>query len=416
MKHVLSIAIALSVGALSVGALSVGFSAPSYGAETIDFDGGKLTYESGQIDPETLNGRAKNVTITFDSTDLDDPVIAHIDRYFIDIMPENDQIHTGNIKFSGITIRLEDEEDLAFHVKKIDMDGQWHSERQFADVLTGGSFTLVSGMSKLSDIRLDIEDKTVMTIDGMTTEVLNADFNTTSGDATSGESFLQLLQLFGQQSSTGEISNLKIYPRPFADKKFIHTLDHLGLDHITANMTFSIFSDLVDDRMNIGLNISLDLERIGVFSTALDMGMLLDNLVKMAEIAQEIEEDDISEEMAESLAGELFLGGFFNNAKIDILDKGLLEFLFAEELDKQEITRDELVDEKMENLSRLASNIIPITYAAVAPEIRKFLNDGGRLTISAIPPEPVPFSSFLLFAAVPDSAASALDLTVEQSR
>ena len=67
----------------------------------------------------------------------------------------------------------------------------------------------------------------------------------------------------------------------------------------------------------------------------------------------------------------------------------------------------------MDQLAINLGSFAPLTFAKVAPDVRGFLENGGTLTLALDPLSPTVFSSFLGFAAVPDTAAEALGLTVD---
>jgi hypothetical protein len=102
----------------------------------------------------------------------------------------------------------------------------------------------------------------------------------------------------------------------------------------------------------------------------------------------------------------------FNGARIVLDDSGLIEILFAAAASEQGVSEGEVRSMSRMMLAGGLQQTFPENVSRLLPPIEAMLQQGGTLTISSVPPSPVPLSSAIGFAMFPDLAIDQLGITI----
>ena len=204
------------------------------------------------------------------------------------------------------------------------------------------------------------------------------------------------------------LQNMAIAVDASQDQDFQDMMRSLNLNQFVINATSSSIVDVQSDRVDNKISTVVEFEGMGQIELDIDIGMLNSSLqILNAAVTQ------TDAEISDELVGLMFSGGLFNAMRLKLEDQGLLDLIMIEYAQELGISRAEAVNMMMDQLAITMGSYAPLTFAAIAPEVRGFLENGGGLTVAFNPPSPTVFSSFLGFAAVPDTAAEALGLSVD---
>ena len=350
-----------------------------------------ITYESGYIDPQNLNGKAQDVTIT-----ADDGAVVSFDEYHFKTKSENGQTRVENFNVKGVVL-TEDQDvltiqdfswkDLVLPVADFDINALMFDDNFLNQIEDFGQFS-VTNVDFFEDGQQNLHID-LIAFDSAMVDIPN-------------------LPDIPVQNVAISLQNMAIAVDASQDQDFQDMMRSLNLNQFVINATSSSIVDVQSDRVDNKISTVVEFEGMGQIELDIDIGMLNSSLqILNAAVTQ------TDAEISDELVGLMFSGGLFNAMRLKLEDQGLLDLIMIEYAQELGISRAEAVNMMMDQLAITMGSYAPLTFAAIAPEVRGFLENGGGLTVAFNPPSPTVFSSFLGFAAVPDTAAEALGLSVD---
>ena len=189
---------------------------------------------------------------------------------------------------------------------------------------------------------------------------------------------------------------------------FQQFLNRINRDDLTLNMRMYSNAEPKSDRLDTTVEMVVSMLDAGGVELDIGVGILNSSLI-IIDAAMKDQGDDLDDE----LLGMMLAGGFLNGLRLTIDDDGMLSLMLDDYRRGQNMTRYQAVDSIMNEIAFALGSFAPNTFSDIAPEIRRFLDQGGALEIRLVPPSPASFSAFIGFAAVPDTAAQALGLSVQ---
>lgn len=383
MKNLLKIGLGLLVS------LTLCFSASA--SEMLRLGDAIVTYQSGFIDPQNLNGEARDVTITGD-----DGSVVSFDQYRFKTIPEGGQTRVEYLEMKGMVI-TEDQDvitiqdfnwtDIVLPVAEFNVNALMFDDNFLDQIENFGQFS-VDNLDYFEDGQQKLH------IDQIA-------FNSAMVDVPNLPDIpIQDVQI--------DLKNMVVAVDASQDPEFLDMMDQLNLDQFVMNISASSVVEVQPDRVNNNIVTAVELKGMGQVELEIGIGMLNSSLqILNAAITQP------GAEISDELVGLMFTGGMFNNMRFMVQDQGLLNLFLNEYARDENISRAEGINMLMDQLAINLGSFAPLTFAKVAPDVRGFLENGGTLTLALDPLSPTVFSSFLGFAAVPDTAAEALGLTVD---
>lgn len=383
MKNLLKIGLGLLVS------LTLCFSASA--SEMLRLGDAIVTYQSGFIDPQNLNGEARDVTITGD-----DGSVVSFDQYRFKTIPEGGQTRVEYLEMKGMVI-TEDQDvitiqdfnwtDIVLPVAEFNVNALMFDDNFLDQIENFGQFS-VDNLDYFEDGQQKLH------IDQIA-------FNSAMVDVPNLPDIpIQDVQI--------DLKNMVVAVDASQDPEFLDMMDQLNLDQFVMNISASSVVEVQPDRVNNNIVTAVELKGMGQVELEIGIGMLNSSLqILNAAITQP------GAEISDELVGLMFTGGMFNNMRFMVQDQGLLNLFLDEYARDENISRAEGINMLMDQLAINLGSFAPLTFAKVAPDVRGFLENGGTLTLALDPLSPTVFSSFLGFAAVPDTAAEALGLTVD---
>ena len=373
---------------VTIGLICMATIAHAY--ETMRLDGATLTYETGKIDPQTFNGYASDLTVLFD-----DGMRLTAKRYLMKTSQSGNEFNVERFEMDGIVIR-DDEmmiviDDInwsslvfpsnASSFRSLDLD-------QF-DHLKDVGRLMINAISVYENNRL------MITIDALLIDGENVDF--------------PILTHTPIQNVTIDLRNA-VFRRDIdpSNYDFQQFLDRINRDDLTLNMRMYSNAEPKSDRLDTTVEMVVSMLDAGGVELDIGVGILNSSLI-IIDAAMKDQGDDLDDE----LLGMMLAGGFLNGLRLTIDDDGMLALMLDDYRRGQNMTRYQAVDQIMNDIAFALGSFAPNTFSDIAPEIRRFLDQGGALEIRLAPPSPASFSAFIGFAAVPDTAAQALGLSVQ---
>ena len=350
-----------------------------------------ITYQSGYIDPENMNGNARDVTIT-----SDEGVVVNFDRYRFKTKSENGFTRIKNFDVKGVVMSESDEvltiqqfkwKDLVLPVADFNFNALIFDDNFLNQIEDFGQFSIINlDFFEAGQQNLHID------LIAFDSEMVN----------------VPSLPDIPVQNVEIIMQNMAIAVDASQDQGFRDMMRSLNLDQFVINLNSSSIVDVQSDRVNNNVSTTVEFEGMGQIELDIDIGMLNSSLqILNAAVNQS------NAEISDELVGLMFTGGMFNAMSLMIEDQGLLDLFMVEYANELGISKADAVNMLMDQLAITMGSYAPLTFAAIAPEVRGFLENGGELTVALNPPSPTVFSSFLGFAAVPDTAADALGLMVD---
>ena len=350
-----------------------------------------ITYQSGYIDPQNLNGKAQDVKIT-----SDDGAVVSFDEYRFKTKSENGQTRVENFNVKGVVL-TEDQDvltiqefswkNLVLPVAYFDFNALMFDDNFLNQIENFGQFSVIN-VDFFEDGQQNLH------IDLIAFDSAMVDIPT--------------LPDIPVQNVEISLQNMAIAVDASQDQGFQDMMRSLNLNQFVINVTSSSIVDVQSDRVDNKISTVVEFEGMGQIELDIDIGMLNSSLqILNAAVTQ------TDAEISEELVGLMFSGGLFNAMRLKLEDQGLLDLIMIEYAQELGISRAEAVNMMMDQLAITMGSYAPLTFAGIAPEVRGFLENGGGLTVAFNPPSPTVFSSFLGFAAVPDTAAEALGLSVD---
>jgi len=186
---------------------------------------------------------------------------------------------------------------------------------------------------------------------------------------------------------------------PLMDKLADRGISSVGMDIVFRTVTSP------GDQFRVGYSLQALLRDLGAFDLAVEFsvnGQVYDELMSMLATPEE------NAVAMLGLSGAIALDA----ASIIVEDTGLFDILFAVAADEQGVS-----EENMRSMARMTvvaglATTFPENVSALLLPLEEMLKTGGRLSIEASPSMPVPLSSVIGFAMMPDLAIDQLGISV----
>lgn len=353
------------VGALLLGfSLSLSSQAPA--AQSIIFDGGEISIERGDINPQDFTGKASGVVVT-----INDGSMVVVDEYEA---IKGDQSDIEVLKLTGIQIIT---------------DGQLIILDQFTAHDLKNTPTSFSG----KNFNLFIDQQNHLKIEEILLKV-------------AGNAAPEIAELMPQNIGL-TIKGIKYKPHP-SDTASIDALkESLGVGQIDADISINANGKALEDRVNIYTAFNLNLEDVGAIDFAIDIGMFYEGLAKLVSqslFASGNDYDMIAETFMETL--------LLNGASLQVDDAGMVGVGLTNFAKEQGIAREDAIPYIMAMLAEVGPDLAPKVYSALQQPLQNFLEQGGQFTINLNPAEPAPASTLFMLMMLPDMIISNLGLSI----
>ncbi len=361
-------------------------------AGSLSYRGGVIEYKSGYLDPETFNGEIRGVTFLLDTGET-----AFADYLNISTTPlqNPDRLRVDAFRIRNFTFESSDG-ILAFSV--IDLSGLElrGTSPDIGNILSDDFFeddVLLMGEGEMQGLYMDIPEEGIISLNRLT-------FSTR-------QITVDAMETLPLQEGTMTLDQLDISPVS-ANSDFARELAELGLERLSINAKIDSKIDEKVDRIDTTMDADITIDGLGKISLMLDIGFLNSTLQMLDAVLR-----SPGAASNEQLGTLILSGGLFNKAEITITDTGFLPLAFSSYRNETGAGRDQAVSEIMDTLGMATGMFAPRSYTLFAPEIKRFLMVGGSLKFSMRPTGPTPFSSFLGFAAAPDTAISLLGTDIQ---
>ncbi|XDZ66910.1 hypothetical protein AB8880_05885 [Alphaproteobacteria bacterium LSUCC0684] len=356
-------------------------------AGSLTYRGGEIEYKSGYMDPETFNGKIRDVVFHLNTGDIAYADYLHIRTTPLEY-PERLRIDTFEVQ--NFTF---ENTDGIIALSSMDWSGLElrGTSPNIAKIINGETFEddiLLFGDVLLEGLFMDFQDEGIVTVNRLDLSTLQVP--------------LGVLENLPLQEGTLVIDQLVISPAS-ASSEFARELADLGLERLVIDARMESAFDQMADRVNTLTDTDITIEGLGTARLMIDIGFLNSTLQMLDAV---LRSPDMSS--SEQMGALILSGGLFNKAEITITDTGFLPLAFSSYREQSGSGRDEAVAEIMEQLAMTAGLYAPRSYTLFAPAIEDFLHKGGTISFSMRPSGPTPFSSFLGFAAAPDTAVTLL--------
>ena len=358
--------------------------------ETMRLDGATLTYETGKIDPQTFNGYASDLTVLFD-----DGMRLTAKRYLMKTSQSGNEFNVERFEMDGIVIR---DDEMTIVIDDINWSSLvFPSNASSFRSLDLDQFDHLKDVGRLMINAISVyeNNRLMITIDALLIDGENVDF--------------PILTHTPIQNVTIELRNA-VFRRDIdpSNYDFQQFLDRINRDDLTLNMRMYSNAEPKSDRLDTTVEMVVSMLDAGGVELDIGVGILNSSLI-IIDAAMKDQGDDLDDE----LLGMMLAGGFLNGLRLTIDDDGMLALMLDDYRRGQNMTRYQAVDSIMNEIAFALGSFAPNTFSDIAPEIRRFLDQGGALEIRLAPPSPASFSALIGFAAVPDTAAQALGLSVQ---
>lgn len=360
-------------------------------ADTIPFEGGVIIYDKGKMDPETFNGRIEGVIFRLDNGEE-----AYADMLRVETSQQTsppqfliDHLEMTNFYFV--------EDGTTFAISRIFLQDTVISSngQDFKALLQEGMLDQALqqvGRFEMDGLVFDDPEEGNLTVDTVVAEAYQVNIEGIA-DVPIQEGVLTVKDMI-YVPVHNDTTGMKDY----------------GFDRITMNISSISTVTEKPDRVNSTSRISIDMDDFGRIDLELDMGILKGSLLAIQQM-----DDTIHEFNDDELMLMLMSGLFLNSAELTITDEGVLPILFDALEQEQGSSRPVLIEDAMNTMALSIGPFAPQTYAAFAPAINSFLNNGGRISLVMEPYSPVPLTSFMSFMAAPDTALSVLGMELRQT-
>ena len=373
---------------VTIGLICMATIAQAY--ETMRLDGATLTYETGKIDPQTFNGYASDLTVLFD-----DGMRLTAKRYLMKTSQSGNEFNVERFEMDGIVIR---DDEMTIVIDDINWSSLvFPSNASSFRSLDLDQFDHLKDVGRLMINAISVyeNNRLMITIDALLIDGENVDF--------------PILTHTPIQNVTIDLRNA-VFRRDIdpSNYDFQQFLNRINRDDLTLNMRMYSNAEPKSDRLDTTVEMVVSMLDAGGVELDIGVGILNSSLI-IIDAAMKDQGDDLDDE----LLGMMLAGGFLNGLRLTIDDDGMLALMLDDYRRGQNMTRYQAVDSIMNEIAFALGSFAPNTFSDIAPEIRRFLDQGGALEIRLAPPSPASFSALIGFAAVPDTAAQALGLSVQ---
>lgn len=375
-------------------ALIVVLAAPFYAqaAGQLQLPSATIEWQEGDLNPDTLNGLASGIMIQFD-----DGRNAYADTLEIATTPAGESLRIDTLQASNFTME-DGAETLAF--TRLNWSGA---------VIEGQTNDVASLLAE------SIFAETV--VDFGEIEILGFNLLTRAGENISIDRFflktspVTVAALPDVPLHAGDmlVENMVLVPSTEdPDRADYHAfLEAIGQKNLSIDVSMASNVGEAEDRVNSDTTMVVSVNGMGEIRLFLDMGMLNASLMTINSLAM-----DHDSSVGDHFLSMLMTGLFFNAAEISIRDTGFLPIVLEAYANENGMDIDQASQNIMDLIALSVGSYAPQTYTSMAPEVEKFLEQGGMLELTMKPFTPVPITSFITFAAVPDTAVSVLGMEI----
>ena len=333
-------------------------------------------------------------------------------------------IRTGSGELTGVVITEYDVEVLTADYLMIDASGEIGSEDWFINDLVMENAVIVDAglfisLTEIRDLAAGaLDDSSLSDPQGLVSEdsfVRLRNLSLEAEEALISIDEISSLPVRLAESSPGQfvvvdggvaVTGMTVMPleqargsNPIIDKLADRGMNSVGMDLVFRTVTSP------GDLFEIGYSLQALLRDLGGFDLAAEFsvnGPVYDELMSMLASPEE------NAVAMLGLSGAISLNG----AYVVIDDTGLFDILFSVAADEQGMSEAEMRSMAMMTAAAGIATTFPENVSGLLPPIEAMLENGGTLSIEASPGMPVPLSSAIGFAMMPDLAIDQLGISV----
>lgn len=348
--------------------------------------GDTLSFEDGSIDMRTGSGELYDVMVL-----EGDDVILQADYVFIEASGEVGSIDwfvhdmvadNAEMPYEGIFIGRLELKDIAF--------GRLAEDEEMADYeqyITAESSVVLENIGMVAEDALLSVDRVVSLPFSFGQLNSGLQIVTSAGFEVDGITVMPL-----EDSAPGE--------NPVLDKLAEHGISDIGMDmKIAAGATLS------GDSMQLFYGIEAGMRDLAGTRFTIALSMAQEAYSQLVPMLMEPKENGAA---LLGLSGAVSLDG----AELVIDDSGLMDILFEIAAEEEGVSEGDVRTMARISVAAVVQETFPQNLSRILPPIEAMISQGGRLDITAEPQMPVPISSSLGFAVLPDLAIDQLGITV----
>ncbi len=178
-----------------------------------------------------------------------------------------------------------------------------------------------------------------------------------------------------------------------------------GISDIGMDLRIATGASLDSDEMQLFYGIEGSVRELAGIGFGIAFSMTQDAYSQLVPMLMEPEENGTA---LIGLSGAVALDG----AELVIDDSGLMDILFEIAAEEEGVSEGDVRTMARISVAAVVQETFPQNLSRILPPIEAMISQGGRLEIAAMPQMPVPISSSLGFAVLPDLAIDQLGITV----
>ena len=178
-----------------------------------------------------------------------------------------------------------------------------------------------------------------------------------------------------------------------------------GISDIGMDLRIATGASLDGDEMQLFYGIEGSMRELAGIGFGIAFSMTQDAYSQLVPMLMEPEENGTA------LIG-LSSAVALNGAELVIDDSGLMDILFEIAAEEEGVSERDVRTMARISVAAVVQETFPQNLSRILPPIEAMISQGGRLEIAAMPQMPVPISSSLGFAVLPDLAIDQLGITV----
>ena len=333
-------------------------------------------------------------------------------------------IRTGSGELEGVVITEDDIDLLTADYLMIDASGEMGSEDWFihdlvmenAVVIDAGLFI---GLTEIRDLAAgSLDDTSLSDPEGLVSEdsfVRLQNLSLEAEEALISVDEIASLPVRLGESAPGQlvvvdggvaVTGMTVMPleQAYGQNPLIDKLTDRGMNSVGMDLVFrTVISP--GDQFRIGYSLQALLRDLGALDLAVEFsvnGPVYDELMSMLASPEE------NAVAMLGLSGAIALDG----AYVVIEDSGLFDILFSIAADEQGMSEAEMRSMARMTVAAGIATTFPENVSGLLPPLEAMLKNGGTLSIEATPSMPVPLSSAIGFAMMPDLAIDQLGVSV----
>ena len=178
-----------------------------------------------------------------------------------------------------------------------------------------------------------------------------------------------------------------------------------GISDIGMDLRIASGASLDGDEIQLFYGIEGSMRELAGIGFEIALSMTQDAYSQLVPMLMEPEENGTA---LIGLSGAVALNG----AELVIDDSGLMDILFEIAAEEEGVSERDVRTMARISVAAVVQETFPQNLSRILPPIEAMISQGGRLEIAAMPQMPVPISSSLGFAVLPDLAIDQLGITV----